>query len=383
MLSAAATTSVSRAAISEPIAVSATVQRRVVVSVIASSLVVWLICHDRLDGAAAAKSPMSFGRGGRLKRVDDRRRSDRAAPSERRLLALAQAGDERAFRELVEPHRRALEVHCYRMLGSPHDAEDVVQETLLRAWRTLDRFERPLVGRDLALPDRDQRLPRRARAPPAPAGAGRHPYPDERLEDAETPIVDPAARYALREGIELAFLTAIQRLPGRQRAILILRDVLGWTAAEVAELLESTVPRSTAACSARGRRSTPSCPASSPTAAAPLAARAARRYVDAWERADIDGLVALLREDAVLRMPPQPSVLGAAAIGDFFAAGPCGGAGRFGSSRRGPTAAPRSSCAAAGDARRTHGVLVFELDGDDRGIDAFIDPRLVELFERG
>src|SRR5215217_147895 len=160
---------------------------------------------------------------------------------ERAMVAAAQAGDERAFRRLVEPYRRALEVHCYRMLGSPQDAEDVVQETLLRAWRSLERFERRSsvhtwlyrIATNACL-DELERRPRRAE-PHVDA------YPDDRLADAVSPHVDPAARYAMREGMQLAFLTAIQRLPGRQRAVLILRDVLGWTGAEVADLLDSTV----------------------------------------------------------------------------------------------------------------------------------------------
>src|SRR5437764_2976105 len=139
----------------------------------------------------------------------------------RLLLAAAQTGDEGAFRQLVEPYRRALEVHCYRMLGSPHDAEDVVQETLLRAWRTLERFERRAsvhtwlyrIATNACL-DELERRPRR----PEPV----QPYPDARLEAVASPIADPAARYALHEGMELAFLTAIQQLPGRQRAVLIL-----------------------------------------------------------------------------------------------------------------------------------------------------------------
>ena len=128
-------------------------------------------------------------------------------------MAAAQAGDERAFRALVEPYRRALEVHCYRMLGSVHDAEDVSQDTLLRAWRSFERFERRSsietwlyrIATNACL-DELERRPRRAEPV--------EPYPDERLEDAVTSIADPAARYALREGMELAFLTAIQRLPG-------------------------------------------------------------------------------------------------------------------------------------------------------------------------
>src|SRR3954449_12693148 len=143
------------------------------------------------------------------------------------LIAAAQAGDERAFRHLVEPYRRELEVHCYRMLGSPHDAEDVVQETLLRAWRGLERFERRASVRTWlyriatnACLDELERRPRR----PEPV----QPFPDRPTAATSAPTYDPAARYAIREGVELALLRAIQQLPGRQRAALIFRDVLGW-----------------------------------------------------------------------------------------------------------------------------------------------------------
>ena len=132
------------------------------------------------------------------------------------------------------------------------------------------------------------------------------------MEDADTSIADPAARYALREGMELAFLTAIQRLPGRQRAVLILRDVLGWTGAETAELLETTV---TAVNSAL-QRARATIEAEAPARAVAPGRRTQRellrRYVDAWERADIAALVALLREDAVLTMPPEAAIFGAA-----------------------------------------------------------------------
>ena len=202
---------------------------------------------------------------------------------ERGLLAAAQAGDERAFRELTEPRRRVLEVHCYRMLGSLQDAEDVTQETLMRAWRSLDGFERRSsidtwlyrIATNACL-DEIERRPRR----PEPVD----PYPDELLESAEGPVADPAARYAMREGVELAFLTAIQRLPGRQRAILILRDVLGWTGAEVAELLDSTVAAVNSGLQRARATIDAELPASSPTAAAPSQRKLLAWYVDAWAR---------------------------------------------------------------------------------------------------
>ena len=222
-------------------------------------------------------------------------------------VAAAQAGDERAFRALVEPYRRALEVHCYRMLGSVHDAEDVIQDTLLRAWRSFERFERPLVGRDLAVPDRHQRLPGRAREAPAPRPSS--PTPTRGSEDADTSIADPAARYALREGMELAFLTAIQRLPGRQRAVLILRDVLGWTGAEAAELLDTTV---TAVNSAL-QRARATIEAEAPARAVAPGRRTQRELLRALRRRLGAGghrprCVALLREDAVLTMPPEGAI---------------------------------------------------------------------------
>ena len=306
---------------------------------------------------------------------------------QRGLIAAAQAGDERAFRSLVEPYRRALEVHCYRMLGSPHDAEDLVQETLMRAWRTLERFERRSsietwlyrIATNACL-DELERRPRR----PVPVD----PYPDERLERAETAIVDPAARYAIREGVELAFLTAIQRLPGRQRAIIILRDVLGWTAPEVAELLESTVAGVNSALQRARATIDAELPASSRTAAAPSDRKLLADYVDAWERADVDGLISLLRADALLRMPPGSMILGRFGVGEFLASGPCGGrrSASCGWSRPAPTGAPPSPCTSPTTTGRPepHGILVLEVDGDHVAtIDAFIDERLVGMFANG
>jgi RNA polymerase sigma-70 factor (ECF subfamily) len=305
---------------------------------------------------------------------------------QRGLIAAAQAGDERAFRELVEPYRRALEVHCYRMLGSPHDAEDLVQETLMRAWRTLDRFERRSsietwlyrIATNACL-DELERRPRR----PVPVD----PYPDERLERAESAIVDPAARYAIREGVELAFLTAIQRLPGRQRAIIILRDVLGWTAPEVAELLESTIAGVNSALQRARATIDAELPASARTAAAPSDRKLLADYVDAWERADVDRLIGLLRADALLRMPPGSMILGRFGVGEFLAAGPCGAP--IGVMRLVPTSAngrPALAMYKPDDdgALEPHGILVLEVDGDHIAtIDAFIGERVVDMFANG
>jgi RNA polymerase sigma-70 factor, ECF subfamily len=251
---------------------------------------------------------------------------------ERALIAGAQAGDERAFRALVEPYRGVLEVHAYRMLGSRHDAEDVVQETLLRAWRSLDRFERRAsvstwlyrIATNACL-DEIERRPRRGE----PVAV--EPFPDERVAGAAVgePVADPAARYAVREGMELAFLTAIQRLPGRQRAVLILRDVLGWTGPEVADLLDTTV----AAVNGALQRARATIEDVVPARSARHVTKAddrelLRKYLDAWERSDIDRLVALLRDDAVLSMPPESSLFGADAIGAFWQTRSCGLGGR-------------------------------------------------------
>src|SRR6476619_6460210 len=187
---------------------------------------------------------------------------------QRLLLACAQAGDERAFRQLVEPYRHALEVHCYRMLGSAHDAEELSQETLLRAWRALDRFEPRAqfqtwlyrIATNACL-DELERRPRR----PQPVD----PLPESPRDETAAPTYDPAARYAIREGVELALLHAIQQLPGRQRAALIFRDVLGWSAPEAAEVLDATVASVNSALQRARKTIDELLPADLPSAAGP------------------------------------------------------------------------------------------------------------------
>ena len=277
-------------------------------------------------------------------------------------VAAAQAGDERAFRALVEPYRRALEVHCYRMLGSVHDAEDVSQDTLLRAWRSLERFERRSsietwlyrIATNACL-DELERRPRRAEPVEV------EPYPDERLADAVTSIADPAARYAQREGMELAFLTAIQRLPGRQRAVLILRDVLGWTGIEAAELLDTTVTAINSAL----QRARATIEAEAPARAVAPGRRTQRellrRYVDAWERADMAALLELLREDAVMTMPPEGTAYGREAIVEIFEHG-CVARLHLSAKATWVNGTPAVQLYEPSGAR--HRVMVLELDGD-------------------
>jgi RNA polymerase sigma-70 factor (ECF subfamily) len=210
------------------------------------------------------------------------------------------------------------------------------------------------------------------------------PFPDARLEEAAAPVYDPVARYALREGMELALLAAIQHLPGRQRAVLILRDVLGWTAPEVAELLESTVAAINSALQRARATIEMELPAPAPKTAATDERELLRRYVDVWERDDVDGLVALLREDAVLRMPPQAAVRGAVEIARFFRETAAGGD----LANMSLTATRANGRPAVAAHRRTdagalvpHGILVLEVAGDAIvGIDAFIDPSLLPVF---
>ncbi len=301
---------------------------------------------------------------------------------QRLLRAAAQAGDERAFRRLIEPYRRALAVHSYRMLGSVHDAEDVVQETLLRAWRHLERFEPRArlqtwlyrIATNACL-DELERRPRR----PAPI----EPFPDGLLDDLAAPTYDPAARYALREGMELALLTAVQLLPGRQRAVLILRDVLGWTAPEVADLLDSTVAAINSALQRARATIDEELPAHALVAPDPAERELLGRYIDVWTHDDVDGLVQLLREDAVLRMPPQRAVHGAVAVAGYLH-GVTGG--DFTKIAMRPTRANGRPAIAmherTAEALVPHGVMVLEVrDGRIAGLDAFIGAEMLAPFE--
>jgi RNA polymerase sigma-70 factor (ECF subfamily) len=310
--------------------------------------------------------------------------SERTHSMDRRLLlAAAQAGDERAFRRLVEPYRHALEVHCYRMLGSAQDAEDVSQEALLRAWRGLERFEPRAqlqtwlyrIATNACL-DELERRPRR----PEPVD----PVPDRPRDETASPTYDPEARYAIREGMELALLRAIQELPGRQRAVLIFRDVLGWTAPEVAELLESTVASVNSALQRARATIERHLPAPAPTVASAGERELLDRYVDAFQRDDVDALVSLLRADATLRMPPRPAVIGAVEIARFFRE--TAAQGDLTRLKLTPTRANGRPAVAIHHRTsegewRGHGISVLEIEGERIvAIDAFIDPAALPRF---
>jgi RNA polymerase sigma-70 factor (TIGR02960 family) len=257
------------------------------------------------------------------------------------LLMRAAQGEEEAFRELTDPHRRELQVHCYRILGSIQDAEDVLQETLLGAWRGLERFEqraslrawlyRIATNRCLnALRDAGRRPPAPLDLPfdpPEPTRVGEPtwlaPYPDVLLEGIIDASPGPDARYETRETVELAFIAALQHLPPRQRAALVLRDVLGFHAAEVADMLDSSV-ESVKGALKRARatleqRLPPTDHDRSPLPNSPGERELARRFADAFQADDINGVVALLTEDAWLTMPPSTlEYQGRSAIASFL-----------------------------------------------------------------
>jgi RNA polymerase sigma-70 factor (ECF subfamily) len=242
------------------------------------------------------------------------------------------SSDERAYARLVDPHRRELHAHCYRMLGSLHDAEDALQETLLRAWRALDTLKGPgalrtwlyRIATNVCL---DQLAKRPKRVLPidyGPSATGAdepaepladdiwiEPYPDERLE-VEDGLASPDASYERRESIELAFIAALQHLPPRQRAVLILREVLGFSAKEVAASLDGTVPSVNSAL----QRARATLEQRLPDRTQQQTMRElgdgqvrqlVQRFMDAFEADDVGAIMAMLTEDATFSMPPYAS----------------------------------------------------------------------------
>jgi RNA polymerase sigma-70 factor (TIGR02960 family) len=245
------------------------------------------------------------------------------------LISKARAGDGNAFRELTEPYRRELQVHCYRMLGSLQDAEDALQETLLAAWKGLEEFEERAslrtwlyrIATNRCLNARRSASRRPAKEwdfpgvlPPEPTRLGEvvwlEPFPDSLFEGVIDVPLGPEARYQQTESISLAFVTALQVLPPRQLAVLILRDVLGFHADEVADMLDSTVQSVNSALKrARAsieRQRPPADREPPPTAGSASENAMVAKFVSAWESADLVGLVALLTDDVFISMPPVP-----------------------------------------------------------------------------
>src|SRR5947208_6081511 len=274
---------------------------------------------------------------------------------ERQLLEGARSGQESAYAQLVDPYRGELHAHCYRMLSSVHDADDALQEALLRAWRGLGKFE----GRSSVRPwlykiatntclDVIARRPKRVLPIDYGPAADPHegpgeplvesvwvePYPDDKL-GLEDGYAAPEARYEQRESVELAFIAALQHLPANQRAVLILRDVLGYSAKEAAETLDTT----TASANSALQRARAAAEQRMPEQSQQATLRAlgddglsdvVHRYVDAWERGDVEAVVEMLTEDAAFAMPPLGTWFrGHDAIRVFLAGWPLSGLWRW------------------------------------------------------
>jgi RNA polymerase sigma-70 factor, ECF subfamily len=308
------------------------------------------------------------------------------------LVTAAAAGDEQAFVQLTAPLRRRLHAHCYRMLGSVHDADDALQETMLRAWRAIGRFEPRAelsswlyrIATNVCL----RMIEQRGRIDAAAVDGYLQPYPDVLL-DERTPQ-DEAER---RETIGLAFVAAMQLLPPRQRAALVLRDVLGWSAREAADVLGISVAATNSALQRarervdRERREAtlarPHRPVDKRTEDALM-----RRFVDAWEAVDVERMTALLAGDAFMTMPPEPMrIVGPAEIGGFFSTVPMDG--QLELIRLRTTRANGQPTLAAyvqetpTEPFRAYGLMVFAVKGDRiAGITGFAGyPELFPVFE--
>jgi RNA polymerase sigma-70 factor, ECF subfamily len=272
-----------------------------------------------------------------------------------RLLDAARAGDETAYGRLVEPYRGELHAHCYRMLGSVYDAEDALQDTLLRAWRGLARFEGRSSLRSWlytiatnsclnVIARRPKRVlpidygpaadPHGGPGEPLVESVWIEPYPDERL-GLEDGFAGPEARYEQRESVELAFIAALQHLPANQRAVLILREVLGFSAREVADALDTTVASVNSALQRARKAVDERLPEQSQQATLrslgdDRLSEIVDGYVEAWQRADVDALVGMLTEDATFAMPPLQTWFGGReAIAVFLAGWPLSGQWRW------------------------------------------------------
>ena len=274
-----------------------------------------------------------------------------AAHNNLQLLAAARSGDETAFAELTQPLQREIHIHCYRMLGTLHDADDALQETLLRAWRQLDRFEprAPLrawlyrIATNVCLTFLERRS-RRSEVPltaldgvlaAAPVQGGEpmplQPYPDHLLRPAATLATNPELQAEQNENVALAFIAAVQLLPARQRAAFLLREVIGYSAAEVARMLHTSVASVNSAL--QRARSTIALGQTTGTIArahispgADTEQALVQRLIDAWESADVGAIVDILSEDALFSMPPLPyHYVGRDAIARFLTTVPARG----------------------------------------------------------
>lgn len=299
--------------------------------------------------------------------------------ADRNLVLAAQAGDRAAFDELTLRLRPRIALHCYRMLGTLDDAEDAVQESMLRAWRSLGSF-RPgtalmawlyRIATNVCLTQLGRaRLPRGIRT------ISLDPYPDAWLADVDE-SVDPSRSSETREAVHLAFAAAVLELPPRQRAVIVLHDVLGFSGAETAAMIDSSVAATNSALQrARARLRAPARTDTFRRGHRPASAIAEAalvdRFVAAWEHDDVDGLVALLTNDALLAMPPEPSVVvGPAAIRAFMLAGPAsGGQRRFrliATRANGQPAFVTYFRSAPTDPPTAHAVMVVAIDGDAIG----------------
>jgi RNA polymerase sigma-70 factor (ECF subfamily) len=319
---------------------------------------------------------------------------------------------DRTFAERAEPFRRELKVHCYRMVGSLHEADDLVQETYLRAWKNFDRFDgrgtfrawlyriatnacldaiAARKNRQRVL--RDERIIANAEMPkgiPAMDVAWLEPFPDSDIESVADEASNPEARYASREAVQLAFVAIIQQLPPRQRAAFLLCDVMGWSAEETASLVGGSVASVNSELQ-RGRETlAKNYPAGrAPSAAKPSAAQQSllERYLHAWERLDLDAFAALLKEDATYTMPPLPQWFrGRAAIREFFATA----FGIYSGYRMIPTSANGQPAFAGYSRPRTdtaspwtaHSIHVLTLENDEIAeLTLFVKPDAPRLFQ--
>ena len=332
------------------------------------------------------------------------------------LLDAARRGDSHQFGELTEPYRRELQVHCYRILGSLQEAEDMVQETMLKAWKRLNTYEGRAsfrawlykIATNTCLDHLDQQRSRRllppstrpasdptSVLPPVGEATWLEPFPDEWLQDIAA--VNPEARYTDSESISLSFMTALQYLPARQRAILLLCDVLDFSSRETAEVLDLTVSSVNSALH-RARKTLSQNYQNEEMERTPPPLTDERsqwlldRFLQAWETADVEGLVALLKADATLAMPPSPSwYQGREAIGTFISRTVFGDEGMFSGEASGrwrlvPTRANGSPAYALYQREerqeyQAFGLHVLEYDGDGLAqIVTFINPSLPARF---